>query len=639
MYNKIKIPFLLTFFSIIGLCLPSQLKADEAVQFELIVRQKPALIDNYFEIRRDTIEVIIGQSHYNLLVNMSLDINVEKVDSQSVEFTNHLTTIGKTPYNFAKRYKVEYNLPARVENIPGKNGSIYQLLISPRKLIEIDPEICPFKTGSESQFKSSPSANFDFYFLPNSLADFDWNIIKGYLEADFVQFRDALGISLTNKIVYYLSPCPINSVNWDKRFGYAIDPGRSRILSIYSHEFISSEAMLTNMLILLRQWGYAPPFLVEGLAGYFEFNTYEVKKIKKRGEIPPLNSLLTTSGFYSADSQTAEIAAASFIKFLADSFGIGKVKELYNKSDDLFLQKNMESIFDQSLDSLEAAWRYYTDTVSISRNIFDFYAGRAGALFKIDLQIEYYEEMLKLDTTRRDSIDTRKKLYMNYYQTGRYYEAEEGYRILTQLDSSLPVYWQVIGNLNLINGNPDIAWQAFDSVFALDTTYVSAKLLQAEILSMREDTTGAIELAEKYYSYENSPPAKIEFLLMLGRLYQGKGKNYDSTKAQRYFSDALAWCREMIKKVPNDPAYKYRAGLALIGLRQYTEANDYLELAWFTERRVYFLGHILLERGKVNDMLGNRDEAIGFYQECLVNPSASRHQKLSRQYIDEPFTE
>ena len=540
MYNKIKVPFLLTFLSIIGLCLPSHLKADEAVQFELIVRQKPALIDNYFEIKRDTIEVIVGQSHYNLLVNMSLDIMVEKADSQSVEFTNHLTTIGKTPYNFAKRYKVEYNLPARIENIPGKNGSIYQLLISPRKLLEIDPEICPFKTGSEDQFKNSPSANFDFYFLPNSLADFDWDIIKGYLEAEFVQFRDALGISLTSKIVYYLSPCPINSVNWDKRFGYAIDPGRLRILSIYSHEFISSEAMLTNMLILLRQWGYAPPFLVEGLAGYFEFNIYKIKKIKKRGEIPPLTSLLTTSGFYTANPQTAEIVAASFIKFLADSFGIGKVKELYNKSDDLFLQKNMESIFSQSLDSLKVAWSYYIDTVSISRNMFDFYAGRAGALFKSDLQIEYYKAMLKLDTTRRDSIDTRKKLYMNYYQTGRYYEAEEGYRILTQLDSSLPVYWQVIGNLNLINGNPDIAWQAFDSVFALDTTYVSAKLLQAEILSMQGDTTGAIELAEKYYSYENSPPAKIEFLIMLGRLYQGKGKYYDTTKAHRYFSDALA---------------------------------------------------------------------------------------------------
>ncbi|RKX17031.1 MAG: hypothetical protein DRP51_11540, partial [Candidatus Zixiibacteriota bacterium] len=404
MSNKIKYIFLLTFFSIFGISVPSLLLADEAIRFELIVRQKPAMVDNYYEIRRDTIEVLVGHSLYNLLVNMSLDIKVESIDSLSVEFTNHLTTIGQTPYNFAKRYKVEYNLPARVENIPGKNGSIYQLLISPRELINIDPENCPFVTGAESQFKNSPSANFDFYFLPNSLADFDWNVIKGYLEADFVQFRDALGISLTNKITYYLTPCPLNTVNWDKRFGYVIDPGRSRIMALYSHDFISSEAILSNMLVLLRQWGYAPPFLLEGLAGYFEFNTYEIKNIKNRGEIPPLNSMLTSSGYYSADPQTTEIISASFIKFLADSYGIGKVKELYNKSDDLYLQKNMESIFGQPLDSLEANWSYYVDTVSNSRGLFDFYASRAGALFKSDLQITYYEEMLKLDATHRDSI-------------------------------------------------------------------------------------------------------------------------------------------------------------------------------------------------------------------------------------------
>lgn len=639
MFNKRKYFLLLILLFAIGLFVPSHLMADEAVRFELIVRQKPALIDSYFEIRRDTVEVIVGQNLYNLIVNMSLDIEVEKVDSHSVAFTTHLTTIGQNIYTFAKRYQVEYNLPARIENIPGKNGSIYQLLISPRELIEIDADDCPFTASASGQFKSSPSANFDFYFLPNSLADFDWTTIKGYLEADFVQFREALGISLTNKITYYLSPCMINSVNWDKRYGYVIDPGRARILSLYSHDFVSSEAMLTNMLVLLRQWGYAPPFLVEGLAGYFEFSTYEAKKIKRQGEILPLNSLMTSSGYYSADPHTAEVISASFIKFLADNNGIGKIRELYDKSDDLYFQKNIESIFGQSLDSLELAWRQYIDTISVSRGLFDFYASRAGALFRSDLQIEYYEEMLKLDTTLRDSVDTRNKLYMNYYQVGKYYEAEEGYRLLTQLSSSLPVYWQVIGNLNLINGNIDKAWSAFDSVFAHDTTYVSSKLLQAEILSIRGDTAGAIELAEKYYSFENSPPAKIEFLLLLGQLYRGKGENYDSAKAHRYFSDALAWCKEMIRKTPTEPAYKYRAGLAFIGLREYAEANDYLELAQFTERRAYFLGHILLERGKVNDMLGKRDEAVRLYQECLANPSASKHQELSRQYIDKPFTD
>ena len=146
-------------------------------------------------------------------------------------------------------------------------------------------------------------------------------------------------------------------------------------------------------------------------------------------------------------------------------------------------------------------------------------------------------------------------------------------------------------------------------------------------------------MAEKYYSHENSIPAKIEFLLLLGGLYQAEGSNYDSLAAYRSFSDALAWSDEMIKKAPNEPAYKYRAGLALFGLHEYRDADEYLQLAWFTERRAYFLGDILLERGKVNDVLGNREKAIRFYQECLANQSSVRHHELCREYIEKPYGE
>ncbi len=619
--------------------LPAGLLAADAVQFELIVRQKPANHDNYVEIMRDTADIMVGSSLYMMIVNMSLDIQVDKVDSLSAEFVCHLTTIGQNPFNIARRFKAEYNLPARITNIPGKNESIYQLLISPRKPVSMDNESCPFATDSGSQFRSSPSANFDYYFLPNSLADFNWNIIKSYLEADFLQFRNAFDLSVTNKIAYYLPPCPLNSVKWDKRFGYAIDPGRFKIYAIYSRDFISSEAVVTNALLLLRFWGHAPPFVLDGLSGYFEFNNYEAKKLIGGGEFPHLSRLMTTSGYYATDPLVANTISGSFFKYLADHYNIGRVKELYRISDDLTLQKNIENLFGKSLDSLENEWVHYLDTVSLTRNVFDYYAARAGALFDSRTQIEYYENMLKLDDSRADSIDTRKKLYMIYYQSGRYYDAEKGYRDLVRIDSSLSIYWQIIGNLNLIIGEIEKAWQAFDSAFSLDTTLASAKLLQAEILSNRGDLANAIEMAEKYYNIETSVPAKIEFLLLIGELRKTRGAYYDSLAAHRAFSDALAWCQEMIAKAPNDPAFKFRAGLANEGLGQYKEADDYLELAWFTEHRTYFLGHILLERGKVNDKLGNRDAALRFYQECLAGKASARHQELCRQYIDKPFSE
>ncbi len=136
--------------------------------------------------------------------------------------------------------------------------------------------------------------------------------------------------------------------------------------------------------------------------------------------------------------------------------------------------------------------------------------------------------MRNYDESRYDSTDTWKKLSATYYQYGYYYRALDGYRLLLQIDSSRTIYWQIIGNLYMINGEYDSAWAAFDSVYAVDSTYAASKLLQAKILAIRGDTGSAIELAEEHYGREASPAGKIEFLLFLGDLYRVEGEHHDA---------------------------------------------------------------------------------------------------------------
>lgn len=607
------------------------------VELELIVRQKPALIEKYFEITRDTIRVLIGKRINTFLVNFGLEISIIDADSQFVDFTSQLVTIGSTPFNLSKRFRTEFNLPARLENIPGKNGTFYQLLISPRNFTDIDTAGCEYNPNDSSQFKFDPSPNFDFYYVKNSLADFHWNYIKNYIETDYVRFRDAFDLTSSGKMNFFLCPCPAPSINWDKRFGYAIDPGRGNIYSIYDRDFASSEPILPNMLRLLRLWGYAPPILVEGLGGYFEFSSYEMKKIKERGEIPPIKNLLTSAGYYAADAQITEITAASFVKYLTDRYGFSKTKQLYEKSDDLTLLENLELTYGRTVDSLDLEWRHYVDTISLGRFHFDFFAMRAGALFRSDKQIEYCEEMTKYDKSRADSIDTWKKLSTLYYQYGRYYKAEEGYRQLIALDSARAVYHQILANLLIIDGRYDAAWRNLDSVLTLDSTYATARLLQAEILTIRGDTAGAIKLADDIYEKEKSIPGKIEFLLFLGKMRGTKGSHYDSVAANRDFSDALAWATDMLNKVPEDPSHKLRAGLACLGLREYKKAGQYLDVAFFTEHRTYYRGEILLALGNLYDLLGNRAKAKEYYQQGLAAPLAVFERDLCMKYIDKPY--
>ncbi len=611
--------------------------AATAVDFELIVRQKPAGIDKYFEVRRDTVRVYEGDRLFTFMVNFGLDLTLEKADSQAVEFNAQLVTIGKTPYSTSERYRIEYDLPGRMENIPGKHGSVYQLLISPRGRVDVTDERCPYPIDQEGIFKYDPTPNFDIYYVVGSLGDFRWSNIKAYLEGDYVLFREAFGITFPGKINYYLCPCPVETINWDKRFGFAVDPGRSRAFAIYNHDYSSVEAVLTNITQLLRIWGYAPPFLVEGLAGYFEFVNYEAKKAKDEDGLLPVEDILTTSHYYNADPLKAELTATSFIKYITDRYGLGKTKKLYEDSDDLTIALQFKAIFGKTVDSLETEWHNYLDTVSLTRAQFDYYAKRAALMFQFDKEIDYLEAMKPYDNSRRDTINNLADLNTAFYNVGRYYDAEKGYKELLKVDTARPIYYQVLGNLNMINGDYDKAWKDFDSVFALDSTYASAKLRQAQILAIRGDTAKAIETAQKYFSVESTTPAKIEFLLFLGEMYGAPGKNHDSLQAYRSYSDALAWTKEVLASSPRDPSYQLRAGRALMGLEKYEDARSFLEVAYFTETRTFNLGEILLTLGKLNDLMGNRAQAEDYYHACLANQSAAWFQEECRRYLAEPF--
>lgn len=635
MKYKIILGTFLIFFTVLYSAF-SQTRSENGARFELTVRQKPAGIDQYFEIIKKSVDVTNGKSITTFIVNMNLELQINSIDSQFVSFDMHLTTIGKSIYNDSRRFRIEYNLPARIENIPGKNGSVYQLLISPREIIEVDTT-CYYDLSQDITFQTNPSANFDINFVQYSLGDYQWTNVKSYLEYDYVRFRRAFEINTPGKINVFLFPCASDNIDWDNRFGYAIEPGKGNIHSIYNSNYNSLDAILPNLLMLYRLWGYAPPLIVEGLAGYFEFSRYEMKKIKKRQNLVPLKKLVTSESYYSADPITAEITASSFMKFLADSYGISKIKNLYEQSDDLNLLKNIEGIFEKSLDSLEKEWLDYVDTTAIRRMEFNLHATRAGVMFRSDLQIEYLTEMTKYDASRFDSVETWNNLSTVLYQYGHYYDAIKGYKLLMKLNGPKTLYKQILGNLYMINGKYDDAFNIFDTVFIEDTTMAASKLLQAKIRAIRGDTARAITTAEDYYLYEQSRPGKVEFLLFLGEMYGTPGTHYDSVKANDNFADAFAWSIKMIPQAPLDPAPKLRAGRALLGLKRYNEAGQYLELAHFTEQRAYYRGRALLYLGKLHDAMDEHDKAIIYYQHAIEIQLADFDREECIKYIDKPY--
>ncbi|MCC6332480.1 MAG: hypothetical protein IT380_00670 [Myxococcales bacterium] len=98
--------------------------------------------------------------------------------------------------------------------------------------------------------------------------------------------------------------------------------------------------------------------------------------MKKRGLLPDVRTLLGLRGFYSAPASRAYTTAGSFIRWLADTKGKDKLRELYRHGD-------FQEVYGQPLPALADEWEAFLDTVKVDargENL-AFARFRAGSLF------------------------------------------------------------------------------------------------------------------------------------------------------------------------------------------------------------------------------------------------------------------
>jgi len=130
----------------------------------------------------DTGNFVKGISTTGFLLSFSVDLEVQEIDSARSEFMTHVITLGPQANTYSKTYTVEYGLPARMDNIEGKPGTNYSLVITPLEMTEVDTAECNFYQQRHGDFSFNPTANMDIYFVPNSLGDYYWNLVKGLHE-------------------------------------------------------------------------------------------------------------------------------------------------------------------------------------------------------------------------------------------------------------------------------------------------------------------------------------------------------------------------------------------------------------------------------------------------------------------------
>ena len=99
--------------------------AADGVNFLIAIHQKKPDSQEKVLLYSDSATVIKGLSASAFLTGLSLDMEVTALDTAAVEFNVHVITLGSSGNAIAKRFKTEYGLPALIDDIEVKPGSIY----------------------------------------------------------------------------------------------------------------------------------------------------------------------------------------------------------------------------------------------------------------------------------------------------------------------------------------------------------------------------------------------------------------------------------------------------------------------------------------------------------------------------------
>ncbi len=594
------------------------------------------------EIERQEWNMPLGKRYQLLVGNMSVMVIPERLDSIRCQLTVSLSTFGPNPFAKSALYTMELGLPAMVRGVPGKAGAEFRLLLTPLAYTNDFDSTCEYSPYDSTSFKSDPSANFDLYFTPGSLGDAHWNNIKLLLEQEYRKFLKDFDISVAGKEFIYLYPCAASSVPWDKRYGYSIDPSRQVISTVYSHEFISVSPILCNQTKLLRVWGYAPPFLTEGIASYYSFPDYECLVALKNDGLIPLDSLVNTKRYYEASFPLAGAEAGSFCRYLSDTKGISSFRALYERSDDLTIQKAFADVYGKSLNELEGDWIAYLRSLKPRREQFEDRALLEGGLNHVTLKRDILETLLARDTTAADTIRTLTLLAPVYSELGEYRNALVAFQRLLQLTrkgaAARTNHLQRIADLQLSLGEFDKAKSTLHELTVADSAMLPVALYQrGRIELLLADTSAARATFDSALKVNQDPSAEAEISLRLGFIRSAPGKYADKLVAVSHFGAARDAANLQLQRFPNSSLDRLRLGLALMGLGEYADAKTNLEEAYFLEFRAQFRGRMLLALGNLSDITGDRKKAREYYQQATKADRSTPTATEATAWLAKPF--
>lgn len=628
---------LLVLLSLILLAVTNSTYGQNGIECSVDVYQTDTITGSDHLLFSDTGSFLLGTRTAAFPVVFTLNIEVTAIDTARVEFKVHVITLGQSTNTYSRNFIAEYGLPARMDGIKGKG--IYRLAITPLQPTEIDTTYCMLDHTKEGVFSMAPSANINFSYLPRSLADFYWTSIRDLMESQYEQFRNMFGLTLTGKYSIYLCPCAIPSVMWDNRFGMLIDPTKSTSWAVYNSDLITAGPFLITHNALLRHWGYAPPFLSEGLGNCLSFAVYDMKKLLNDGTVPPLSEMLDTYHYLKSDPRTADLMGATFAQYLLKIHTMQTIRNLYDSADDLNLGSRMEDALGLTLSDLDADWRHWVETTTVTAAQLGTAAEESELLRDYASMLRYSEAAVAQAATGKDSLKTLRIVKRAAFFTGDYYRAAEIQQQVLDQHMSDPRQWLGLAAYRMMNGQYDEALPVLEEAVRTFPDNPGMRFNLALNCLLRGDTAAAIDHYLNGIGIGDQKSARGEHLVMLANILRTSTDSLSRSQATDYYKRATGMFQRMVSTPPVTPTSEMWLGIAWLGLGEAEAAESHLATARFLESRQFYYGMIDLWRGKTADVAGDRELAIRYYNAVVGGQSAVYHQQEAERYLETAYSQ
>jgi len=482
-----------------------------------------------------------------------------------------------------------------------------------------------------------PSAHFELYYVPNTLGDFGWNLVRDFLEAEFSEFDNAFNLKRAQRIHFFISPCKVPEISWLPNRDWAIHPTTFKAYGVFNRDNKSVGGVPVNLNYFYRYLGYAPLCLAEGTARAFEYDHYYAKKLKWRGHLPRPSEWWTNIKYKSYPDSGLYIAAGSFMKYVLQAHGVQKWHQLYSVANDFNADSAFTGVYGTSFRDLEEEWLGYLDTVRVNPREAMHHVGRAKVLGRNDESIELLNVLVDVDTT--DVSEALDQLALLYFLEGRYEETVETTERMSDRYRTADRIMQMRNSALFFDGQVELARSHFREHRERENL---PNLMHSAICLLSgwlELTEGNPERADSLFALpqrgtKGTAIDQVEMAIHRAAIFRQSGRHDEADSLYAYTRDAT---QQLLQARPAAGDLFLRLSEAYIGLGHPDTALIYLDVAEFLEYRPYYVGRILVALGNAYDLLDMRDQAIAFYREVMEVPTSYPARVEARKYLREPY--